>query len=110
MQNRIELELLHRRDAILDSITKAENQLMSNEIIGKDTSDSLRELQQLQSGLGRHDRLMFDELESIKVKQQTLLQRSGIPQFRMSNDAIDLRNQYWMLAPYLDLMPTLDSL
>lgn len=101
-QRKVEDTLLKGKDRILHKIKQKRNEIDCCDIVGNDPKSLLRELNQLIQEENNYSLYIMKELNDLRKKQQKLLQNVGMPMFKVSDEPSDLRNMFWVLAPYLD--------
>jgi hypothetical protein len=100
-QTQLELSLLGKYDSITERIKLKENEICSDEILGRDFHANASMLADLHSEQQRYAKHMYMEIENLRKKQQHLLQRADVPFFKVSDDPDVLANQIWTLTPYV---------
>ncbi|KAI8901388.1 hypothetical protein BC833DRAFT_617667 [Globomyces pollinis-pini] len=101
-QESLESNLITKRNLLLKQIELKENEIQVNELVQDQRLEQSRmDLKSLQVQLSNWDLNIYNELEQLRVRQQLSLQQHGVPLFKVSNSLVDIRNQVWVLSPYL---------
>ncbi|KAJ3275606.1 hypothetical protein HDV01_007609 [Terramyces sp. JEL0728] len=100
-QKEFEEKILNSRVKLAEHLEKKQDEIEAEEIIGSSRISQLKkELNDLKIKLKTLDAELYEAMDKLKNRQQEKLRLAGLD-FKITNDPNEIKNQMWILAPYL---------
>ncbi|KAI8923555.1 hypothetical protein BC831DRAFT_514152 [Entophlyctis helioformis] len=109
-QDELETRLLEERSQFVHAQDQQRDAIFADEMVGKLTATQVagREAA-LARELQRFDHRLFERMEAMRRSQQDAMQKAGMAGFKVTDDAHEIANQIWHLAPFVLLPPSSSS-